>query len=234
MTIHDYLGNCAEMLPGFLGWPKRLEKLTCLGRSRSGWSPIELRDVWSALVPHLLSIQSVRIGSVTNPTLYSSMSGMLTGVDFTFFGALTFLSLSYWATGSGPGEGCLLAPHLETFEWAFDADDKRPLFLNDFGQEEEDFLRRLAAAAIERNVPLRNIDIVFTPASTVKTQDKGLKYLGVTEAEFEYPWDRMDRLAHEMRLLGIKLWYNKPSVSREQFEAAVFTTQQSFPAVGAL
>ncbi len=222
------------MLSGLLRWPKRLEKLTCLGRSRPGWSPIGFRDVWSALVPHLLSVQSVRVGSVTNSTPSSSMSGMLTGVDFTLFGALTFLSLSYWATGSGPGEGCLLAPHLETFEWAFDADDKRPLFLNDFGQEEEDFLRRLAAAAIERNVPLRNIDIVFTPASTVKTQDKGLKYLGVTEAEFEYPWDRMDRLAHEMRLLGIKLWYNKPSVSREQFEAAVFTTQQSFPAVGAL
>ena len=221
MTICDYVDTGVEMLSSLLSWPARVEKLICLGRSRSGWSPIEFRDVWSGLVPHLLSVQSVRVGSVTNPTLYPPLSGMLTGVDFTLFGALTFLSLSYWVTGSGPGEGCLLAPHLKTFEWTFDADDERLLLLSHFGQKEEDFLRRLAAAAVERKIPLRNMDIVFTPASTVKTQDEGVEYLGVTEAEFEYPWDRMDRLAHEMRLSAIELSYNKPPVSREQFEVAV-------------
>lgn len=209
-----------------LRWPARLERFTCLGRTRFGYSPLDLRCVWSALVPHLLSLASIRIGSVPNPDAYSSLSDLLAGVDFTLFESLTFLSLSYWVTGAGTGEASLLAPHLETFEWIFDADDKRPLFLNRFDQQEEDFLRRLVTAAVRQKVPLRKIAIVFTPAPRIKIQHgEASLYMGSTETDFslEYPWDRMDRLAAEIRHWGIELTYNKPSVSREEFDTVVFS-----------
>lgn len=117
------------------------------------------------------------------------------------------------------GEAALLAPNLDTFEWVFDTDDKRMLFVNDFGEAEADFLRRLAKAAVERKVPLRRIAIVFTPAPMVGTRPPFL--LNESSDMKEYTWDRIDRLAQDVGRLGIELTYNKPSVSRNQFAMAL-------------
>ncbi|KAK4157409.1 hypothetical protein C8A00DRAFT_11782 [Chaetomidium leptoderma] len=211
--------NDPEILPLLLSWPARLEKFTYLGRCGTGWSDLNLRRVWSCLVPHLLSLQSIRI--THNMTRFSPMADSLTGVDFTFFESLTFLSLSYWATGSsntGGKESSLLAPRLEVFEWTFQTQSQRQLFLNRFHQAEEDFLRRLAVAAGEKKIPLREIAVVFSPVPAMEINE-GVCH-GITETTVEYPWDRMDRLADEIRCLGIELTYNTPSVSREDCEAA--------------
>jgi hypothetical protein len=212
-------------------WPARLAKFTCLGRYKfdiqieSGRSRLDLKTVWSALVPHRLSLESIRIGSICDPVSYVERGEwMLGAVDFTLFESLRFLSLSHWATGSGAKDSAAtlhLAPRLETFEWTFEAEDGRPLFLNDFQQREEDFLRRLTTTAAKQQVPLRKIAIVFTPLPGVgawEDAEHGSEYVSISVAvgylDFEYPWDRMDRLATELRCLGIELTYNDPSVTR--------------------
>jgi hypothetical protein len=205
-----------------LMWPACLAKFTCLGRFdfniESGRSRLDLETVWSALVLHRLSLESIRIGSVCDPVSYVDRGkGMLGAADFTFFESLRFLSLSHWATGFGAQDSVTaleLAPRLETFEWTFDAEDGRPLFLNDFQQREENFLRRLGTTAVKQQVPLRKIAIVFTPLPAVGTWEDADLSISVAVGYFEYPWDRMDRLADEFRRVGIELTYNDPSVTR--------------------
>jgi hypothetical protein len=128
------------------------------------------------------------------------------------FERLQYLSLSYWATGSDTGETSLLAPHLETFEWVFDAEDGRPVYVDRFGKQEEAFLRRLADAAVARGTRLRRIRIVFTPVAYLPPG------WGQREQELEYPWDHMDSVAADVRKLRIALTYNKPSITREEFD----------------
>jgi hypothetical protein len=205
-----------------MSWPAALEKFTFLGISRFGYQPLDLRSLWSCLVPHMLSLECIRIGSVSNQSPQTPLSDMLTGVDLTYFGCLTSLSLSYWVTGSDSAETCLLAPCLQTFEWTFDAEDQRPLYLDHFQEPEEDFLQRFALAAESRGIPLRNIDIVYTPAAKVgRVESEGVDFLGVSEMALEYPWDRMDRLAAAFLGLGIELAYSRPSVIREEYDVAV-------------
>jgi hypothetical protein len=82
-------------------------------------------------------------------------------------------------------------------------------YLDDFQQREEEYLRKLARAAIVRRIPLRTIAIRFTAFAEFSTQTarKGLKY----------PWDCMNRLAAEILPSGIQLSYNKPTVTRKEF-----------------
>lgn len=235
LTISDYREG-PETFRVLLNMPARLERFTFGGLSLSGYHPLNLRAVWLCLLPHVLTLESVRIGSMSNLTPLTPLRGMLAGVDFASFGRLTDLSLSFWATGSDDagGEeaagGGLLAPRLAAFEWVFDGDDGRALYADHFGPQEADFLRRLARAAVARRVPLRRIAVVFTPAPVVPIRYNLVSGVGLEGPEacdsdaaehLEYPWDRMDRLADELRPMGIELTYNTPSVTRERFEAAV-------------
>ncbi|KAL2022953.1 hypothetical protein VTK56DRAFT_4168 [Thermocarpiscus australiensis] len=146
-------------------------------------------------------------------------------VDLTSFECLTFLSLSYWDTGCYLGESGLLAPRLQVFRWTFDerknAAPDDALVLNHFQQATEDFLRRLAQAAVSRKCPLRNIEIVFTPTAYVGSNASGPGQWA-SNRDLEYPWDCMVRLAEEIHPWGIELTYNEPSVPREEFEAAAW------------
>ncbi|KAK3903684.1 hypothetical protein C8A05DRAFT_32549 [Staphylotrichum tortipilum] len=220
ISLNDSIDGVAA-LTSLLAWPSQLEQFTCLGRTRPGWSPLKFRNIWSALVPHLQSLKSVRVGSVENPSPYRTIRGKLGGIDFSLFSALTFLGVSVWSTGTDGGEAGLLAPRLEEFEWSFDGEDGRVLLLNYFGADEEGFLRRFAEAALEREVPLRRISVVFSPQPVV-----GLISFGLESLNPEYPWDCMDRLAGELKEVGVELTYNEPCVSREKFEEALGSARQ--------
>lgn len=209
-----------------VAWPRRLESFTFLGTSRFGYHHVDFKFVWSCLVPHALSLESIRIGSISNQN--QSLDRMLAAVDFSPFERLRYMSLSYWATGADKGAENLLAPGLQVFEWTFEAEDQRPVFLDDFERREEDFLRKLAAAAIAREVPLREIVVKFSPRPITRVYSEvGL----VKESELlpgwtplypvEYPWDRMDRVAREILPSGIRLSYSKPTVTRDQFKEAL-------------
>jgi hypothetical protein len=178
----------------------------------------------------MLTLETLRVGSLSHQTPQTPMVGLLAGVDFTQFVSLRELSLSYWATGADKeAAGGLLAPGLERFEWVFDGDDGRMVYLEHFGQAEEDFLRELATTAAAREVPLGRIDVVYTPTpgvvnlsriSLATGSDQDMDGLS-SEDRLEYPWDRMDKLAGEFGALGIRLAYNRPSVTREEFEATL-------------
>ncbi|GAB1312516.1 hypothetical protein MFIFM68171_02726 [Madurella fahalii] len=215
--FQDWLDYFVELM----SWPEKLERFTLLGMNRLGYHHLDLQSVWGCLVPHALSLESIRIGSIFNQHPY--LHRVLTAVSFNPFERLTFLSLSYWATGSGEGEANLLAPRLQTFEWMFDAQDQRQLYLDDFQQQEEDFLRKLANGAITRKVPLRKILITkFAPeATTRRSIGMGVNstLMGGLDAPLEYPWDRMGKVAGELLPSGIQLLYNEPIVTREEFRA---------------
>lgn len=227
LSLRDSIDGVAA-LSALVSWPARLEHFTCLGRTRSGWSPLELRHVWSALVPHLQSLKTVRIGSVDNPSPFSIITGTLVGVSFAKFTALTSLSVSAWSTGSDGGESALVAPNLEEFEWSFDAEDSRQLTLSHFGDAEEAFLRRFAAAARGEGAPLRRIGIAFSPRPYIEPRRFGFELPKPEELELEYPWDRMDRLAGELGEFGIEVAYNEPCVRRDKFESALREARKSY------
>lgn len=214
--------NPPEAFRLLMSWPARLRKFTFLGCNQ--YSPaVEVPDiatVWSCLVPHKQSLEYVRIGSL--PTYWvPGPSYMPPRVNFSVFKSLTFLSLSYWVTGSDPGEVNLLAPCLQTFRWTFDPDDDRHTYLYYFGEPEVNFLRRFARAAESRKLPLCNIIISYSPNHTINVAGQGDESLGVLETALQYPWDRMDQLAQEIQPWGIKLAYNRPSMSRIRYEGAV-------------
>lgn len=195
--------------------PAKLEKVTFLSASKPG-STINLKGLWPCLVPYGKSLRSIRIGN----TFYKGRSRSYyyqSPLDFTTFQCLVSLSLSFSSIGPDFDQRRLLTPRLEMFEWTFDGPPVGRAVLANFQQPEEDFLRRLARAAVARQVPLRKIAIVFTPRAVLNLSRSTCP----PPTTLEYPWDCMGRLADELRPLGIELVYNSPSVTREQHEAAV-------------
>jgi hypothetical protein len=167
------------------------------------------------------TLTSIRIGSINSSTIQASLASSLAGgVDFSSFESLTLLSLSRWATGSGHAPEVLLPPNLEMFEWVFDHESKQRPFFDDFDQEEEVFLRRLAQAAVEKKIRLRklHVAIVFSPAGSWCFR-KREPYANVdfVVPRFEWPWNRMDRLAKDIRPFGIDLTYNTPTTSWDRY-----------------
>jgi hypothetical protein len=116
----------------------------------------------------------------------------------------------------------LLAPRLQVLVISFTR-IKTPLesgelLTNDFDATHEDWFRRLsqaAAAAVERSptlrFPLQCVQVIFKPVRAGPA---------VEMLEAEYPWDRLDRLAIDFSLAGIKLVYSAPTVSQDDFEWA--------------
>ncbi|KAK4097123.1 hypothetical protein N658DRAFT_312331 [Parathielavia hyrcaniae] len=209
-------------LSRFCSWPAKLEKLTYPCRNRSRCSHVDLETVCSALVssPQRLSLKSICVDHCASlPALlvdwerqYPPFRGSLSRVTFTLFEFLTFLSLSRWLTGSHHDEAVvLLPPRLETFEWTFGRHHGEAVCVNDFDHHEEAFLRRLALASVEKNMPLRSLAIVFSPTSPLCfRQHEPFNPLPVVPKAGESPWDQMDRLAADIRPFGIDLTYNKP------------------------
>lgn len=73
---------------------------------------------------------------------------------------------------------------------------------------QEHWLRRFAATAVARRLPLREIYIQFAPEFTLLD---GL----LTDI---YPWDRMEHIARDIQRRGISLSWTDPTMSREYYE----------------
>lgn len=201
-------------------WPARLEKLTVEGWRRARVVAPHLREIWSHAMVHSQCLTSLRVGNVSK---MSDPDRSLNGVDFSYFVNLVSLSLSSSVTGSnGDHAGALVAPHLEVFEWTLHAD--RPhgqVYLDTFGWKEEEFLRRFARAAIAQQPEpraLRDINVHFTPdpefdSVTGRTpMDQELRYW------YQYPWDRLDRVADEIQPKGLELTYSPPTMTKLAYE----------------
>jgi hypothetical protein len=150
-------------------------------------------------------------------------AGGLAGFDLRDFPSLEELKLSSRTTASRrllytveyPYVRNLLAPRLRFFHWDLTAEDQQcDEKLYDFAQGEEDLLREFANTALRAAaavaVPLRELRITFTPDPYVYSESIGQPY----------PWDRMDALDAldaEFRDRVVRVRYNMPPLSREEF-----------------
>lgn len=143
----------------------------------------------------------------------------LSGFDLRPFSSLTHLTLSRASTGTDPDlVHHLLAPRLRVFCWSLKTETENGRCggggggdgaeLSDLDWPEEDWLQALWRGAVSKNAALRRVEIEFTPAARNPTS--------------MYPWDRLERLSGKMRPRGIALRWDRPSVSRKEFEKLRF------------
>lgn len=198
-------------LEALVRWPKRLEAFELKFSFGDDYAEMGLYTEWTlAIFKQVLAIHRSTLRSIK---LYAVGISGLAGFDLRDFESLEELSLSSACTGhQNPVRDHmigvptnLLAPRLRVFHWDLTLQDQQHCEgLDDFGQEEEDWLRALVREALARGCPLQRIEIEFTP-------DSGYGFNGI------YPWDRMDALGADLRPYGIKVCYNLPSISREEF-----------------
>lgn len=100
----------------------------------------------------------------------------------------------------------ILAPSLKKFTLSFTIIDQHSEQWDDFGKQEEAWIRRLAQIALERKAILQEIRIRFDPEWWRPNADK-----------IDYPWDRMDALNKEFQTRGIAITYTKPPATREEW-----------------
>jgi len=116
----------------------------------------------SAMIP----ILSVHKETLRYIGLGNMRGRSLSGFDLTGFDNLESLHLSRWATGCNAAEvlGILAAPRIREFHWWFTKEYLARVNLFDFGDEEEAWVRALAAAAAASGSPLDMIFAHFDPA----------------------------------------------------------------------
>lgn len=200
--------DTAEALSMLLSWPEALSIFKITGRVYDKHNPIDLPMVKEILIQHKESLVELEIEHLPDET-----KGKL--FDFSEFSALTTLSLSRWHFANRKAklpdsneifEGCLSPPQLKKFTWSFRLMGSEWPGWDDFGEEEELWVRKLAQTAIARGSLLRQIQIIFRPEYP---RDFGMYP--------EYPWDRMDALNDEFRPKGIAITYTEPTRDRESW-----------------
>ncbi|KAJ6020846.1 hypothetical protein N7540_006350 [Penicillium herquei] len=105
----------------------------------------------------------------------------------------------------------LLGPSLRTFGLVFGV--MGHTVINNWGYLEEEWIRQLAKAACERRAVLSTIAIAFSPSDPYPNPDVGVYQHG----KYEYPWDRMDKLAKEIKEYGVTLNYAPPTWTKEEW-----------------
>lgn len=191
-----------------LGWPEALSVFKITGRVYDNHKPIDLPIVKEILVQHKDSLVELEIEHLPGESKGKPF-------DFSEFSALERLSLSRWHFANVKAklpdskeifEGCLSPPRLKKFTWSFRLMGSEWPRWDDFGEEEELWVRKLAQTAIARGSLLREIQIIFCP-----------EYPGDFKRYPEYPWDRMDTLNKEFQPKGIAITYTEPTRDKESW-----------------
>ncbi|KAK4186345.1 hypothetical protein QBC35DRAFT_453385 [Podospora australis] len=232
LSVRSFQGPaCFDEL---IRWPATLKKLTIEELGQGRHPPVlNLRQIWSHAMVHCQCLTHLRVGNLVLESM-ADLDRALFHVDFSYFTSLASLSLSLSATGTNPDRAAkLIAPRLETFEWTFpEPTVPDGPYLNSFAWREEEFLRRFAREAVEKQPDpraLRRIKVDFVP--TLRFDPRSLlqpmylsgltaqpSYQSSLHASYEYPWDRLDRIAEEVLGHGIRLVYNKPAMTKAEFE----------------
>jgi len=173
----------------------------------TGWSLATLLPIFAI---HKQTLRSIVVTNICRPGL--------AGLDLSEFESLEYLRLSDATTGCDPAlvGNIIDAPRLRTFHWDFTLEDQQHgTGLDAFGQREEDWLRALVDAAVERRSSLRKIMVEFKP-------DDGIYRMGTENMDdVLYPWDRLDAVGLQASSESIDLWYPDPTMSREEFERGI-------------
>lgn len=228
LKVSDFLGQPAR-LAELVWWPARLEVFDLSVTYNIDYAAIADDDgkspdsglamLCEILSAHQATLRILRICNlVTTPPSSPDHPG-LSRVDLRSFSALTHLTLSRHTTGTDSRTAYrLLAPRLRVFCWdltgenCLGGENLGGETLGDLCQPEEDWLRALTQAATAAkeartgSSALYRIEIDYAPTIEFGCND------GI------YPWTRLEKVADEMRRVNIALWWDVPSVSKEEFE----------------
>jgi hypothetical protein len=176
----------------------------------------------SWLLIHSETLRHIKIG-------YLSRRGSDRLFNATCFPNLEFLQLSRWQMPPSltfkfrPEDVIVLGPKLRTFSWDFSVYDQHSESWLDFGENEVEWLRQLAEAAVASKAALQTIRIHFTPDFPWNTTE-----------EMGYPWDRMDDLREQtMKPIGLELSYNEPSITKVKWLEYIKTGTRDVGNLGA-
>ncbi|KAL3440272.1 hypothetical protein BJX65DRAFT_35451 [Aspergillus insuetus] len=205
-----------SVLEALVRWPHTLDEIEIEHTFSACYGYPGLYADWSLAT--LQPIFEIHKSTLRRISVRCLNAGGLAGFDLRDFPSLEELKLSARTTRSRrlpytveyPHLRNLLAPRLRVFHWDLTAEDQQcDEKLHDFAQGEEDLLREFANTALRAAVavPLREIRITFTPDPYVYSESIGQPY----------PWDQMDALDAEFRGRGVRVRYNAPSLSREEF-----------------
>ncbi|KAL3455038.1 hypothetical protein BJX64DRAFT_91268 [Aspergillus heterothallicus] len=202
-----------SVLEDLVRWPKALNTIKIEHTFGQCYSKSGLHRTWSLAT--LQPILAIHASTLRRISVRCINIGGLAGLDLRGFPNLEELKLSAQTTTNEfqdytAGQKLLpnlLAPRLRLFYWDHTLEDQQcEEQLRFFAQAEEDFLRALANAVFDAGlVCFREIRIQFTP------------HAYVYEPEEIYPWDRMDAVDREVRGRGVRVTYNKPTCTKEEF-----------------
>lgn len=199
----------ASALEALVMWPAGLEAFHFsmpMSDYYSGDFALTRYDL--GIMKTILSHQKASLSHINIHELLSQ-PGVL-GFDLSGFHRLHTLCMSRDLTGVDTlAVANLVAPNLRTFRWDTGLEDQQCCRgLEGFAETEEDWIRAFAESSVERKTFLQQIQISFSPDSW---------FLGDIDKDYQYPWDRMDRLAEEFKPHGINVVYNSPNTTKEEF-----------------
>ncbi|CAH0058190.1 unnamed protein product [Clonostachys solani] len=199
----------ATALEALVMWPARLEAFHfSLPMSDYYSGNYALTRYNLSIMKAILSHQKASLSHINIHELLSQ-SGVQ-DCDLSGFHQLHTLCMSRDLTGIDTiPVANLVAPNLLIFRWDMRLEDQQcSRGLEGFAKLEEDWVRAFAKSSMERKSSLQQIQISFFPEGW---------FYGDIDKDYQYPWDRMDRLAEEFRTHGINVVYNTPNITKEEF-----------------
>mgnify|MGYP005989878503 CR=1 FL=1 len=210
LRLSDY-GEDSITTSQLLSWPRELRHME-MGSYYNNENHMDLGMFGTMLSPHKHTLEVLKMGYL------SRIVGEEKIIDVSEFSALTELELSRWSFTnislqfSDDVGHKLLAPRLAKFTWSFSIYDQHSETITDMGDREEEWLRQFATFAARHNSALKGIYIEYRPPSISRYQD--IRAL-------VYPWDRLDRVKRDVEKYGIKLGYNEPSTTKQEWSDEV-------------
>ncbi|CAH0026950.1 unnamed protein product [Clonostachys rhizophaga] len=201
----------ATALEALVMWPVRLEAFHfSMPRSDYYSGDFALTRYDLGIMKTILSHQKASLSHINIHELLTK-SGV---EDFNLSGfhQLHTLCMSRDLTGIDTSDVAnLLAPNLLIFRWDMRLEDQQCCRgLDGFSQPQEEWIRAFAKSSMERKTSLKQIQINFYPESWFRAD---------IDKDYQYPWDRMERLAGEFEPHGISVVYNPPNITKEEFQS---------------
>ena len=194
------LGGDLRTIKHLVSWPEAITELEFEPLSMCHYDSTSDINAWGLqqLMP-ILTFQKDKLRRLSISRLPLDNTG-LSGFSVADFPYLEELNLSYWSTGSQVAEQAnLLAPRLRKLTWSFNIDgmiDGMGCHPCEFGEAEEMWVRSMMRTAMAKKSRLRHVHIDFYPYF------EGYSFDAATVV---YPWDRIDALAKEFEVVGMRL-----------------------------
>ena len=101
----------------------------------------------------------------------------------------------------------IIAPNLQYFKWQVEYGDGNPRIID---EKHEEWIRAVVEYAARQQQKLKTIFI--------NSEGRSWEF---ARGIFTYPWDLLDDIARDAERFGIRIQYDGPDISREEYEAIV-------------